>query len=494
MLERLTRGGTSDSPPGEVGIAVGPDRVVAVTASRRLSGPAPDRVFRRSLDEGPDDGSWPALEEALAGLRGQLGGDGDTAVDAHVALLPPLGRTKGVRLPGADRASLRRLVAAEAQRHFLRAPDDPVADAVLLDGGGDGPVPALAACASGTVAEAVLASVRQAGFDPGLVAPAAYAAAEGARTLDAGLDDGQWVLELRSEGWRQDLRLEDGRLRAVAPAPPPAAAGSDASPAGAETAPGRDGPPETAGAGDDRDGAPEAGRRRLEDGDGPAGTTGPEALAAFGTLVQPEDGLVLLPDEARAGWTRRLRARAAALAAAAVALLMVAAGLHLWGLDRELAAVERARAAISERVSRASTTRDAAESLGALLTSVRDLRPERPRWTRVVAELADALPSSAYLDELSVTDRGILLTGSARSPSALIARLEDAPLFRDATLESVTRGSGGPDAFRIVVHLPGGDAPAATPEAPAGDPASASGAGPGTEAPRDPALARGDGR
>jgi hypothetical protein len=270
------------------------------------------------------------------------------------------------------------------------------------------------------------------------------------------------VVALASEGWRRELGLEDGRLRAVTAGAP---GGADAAEGGAEDG-AADGAPFSPSGGADDD------RRRIEVGaDGWRGLP-PEGLAAFGALVQPEDGLNLLPDEARERWTRRLGRRAAALGAAALALLVAAGGVHLWGLERKIEAVEAARSALEEPVSRASTAREAADRMAGLLSSLEGLRADRPGWAEVVAGLARALPGSAHLEELSVADRGLVLAGSARSPSALIGRLEDAPLFEGATLENVTRSEGDePDTFRIVVRIAGGSpGGAAAAEGPAGPP------------------------
>lgn len=445
MPEGLTPRLGARARGGEVGLAVGPDRLVAVTVERGLAGPRPDRVYRRSLEAGPGEDGWPELARALSELRAEIDGGEGPARRAHVALLPPLARTKALELPAAGRGELRRLVARELDRHFVRVPDDPVADAVVVGSGGDGPAPSVAACAERSTVEAVLGAVDAAGFGAGLVAPGVSAAAEGARSLDRGLRSGAAVLELAPDGWRRELRLEDGRLRAVT---------AGAAVAGADRDDGAD----------DSPGAPDAvgpDARRVvvgeeEDEDGGGGLP-PEGLAAFGALVQPEDGLQLLPDTARERWTRRLRTRAMGLGAAAVALLVVAGGVHLWGLEREIDAVEAARSALEGPVSRASTTREAADRMSGLLASLERLRPDRPAWASVVAEIARALPASAHLEELSVTDRGLVLSGSARSPSALIGRLEDAPRLEGATLENVSRsGDGdGPDAFRIVVELRG---------------------------------------
>lgn len=424
-------------PTTELGLAVAPGELVAVSVQRGLTGPSPDRVFRRPLDAAPDEGGWPALASALRELRGRLEAGDEARVRAHLALLPPLGRAKVVRLPAARREALRRLATREADRHFLPAPREPVGDAVPLERKSDGPVRSLVTCAEKPVVDAVLAALEAADVQAGLATPAAWSVAEGVRALAPGRAEGETTLEIRGDTWRQDLRLEDGDFVSVAAAP----AGVDEE--AVAPAPG----------GGDEETRSRATLRLDGRGDELQGL-GPEAVAAFGALVQPEDGPLLLHGDARDRWRRRGRVRAGALSAAAVGLLAVAGLVHLRGLDRELEAVARARAAIADPVAEASTARDAAERMGDLLGSLRDLRPDGASWSEVVAELARTLPSSAHLDRLSVTDRGLVLSGSARSPSSLVPRLEDSPLLEGVSLESVSRSGGqGPDAFQIVLRL-----------------------------------------
>jgi hypothetical protein len=97
-----------------VGLAVAPGRVVAVTARRTIRRHRPARILRRELDGEPGADGWPALAEALEDLREVAAGTegrGPPPLLCHVTVLPPLARTKVVRLPAAARRALRRLAA-----------------------------------------------------------------------------------------------------------------------------------------------------------------------------------------------------------------------------------------------------------------------------------------------------------------------------------------------------------------------------------------------
>lgn len=434
VIDALPRPG---GPP-PLAANLSPDEVTVVVGRGGLGAPRPGEVRRRPLAAGPGPEGWPELAAALEELRGELGLGDDDRPDLHLALAPPLARARVVELPAADREALRTLAHREADRHLLSVPADRVADAWPLERAREGPSPCVLACADAGAARAAARALETAGFRPGLAGPSAWTAAEGAAALDGELTEGSVLLRLRDGDRDTELALEDGRLAGVRPLAPDADAGDD---------------------------APRASRRTVDDAHPLAGLDAP-GLAAFGALVAPEEGPALLPPEARAGWRRRRRARAGLLAAAAALLLAAAGWIHLWGLDRELAAVEARRASVAEAVEEARSARDAALRLADLLEGVAAAARPGPPWSRVVAEVGRRLPTSSYLRVLDAGGEGaVRLAGDARSPSSLVPRLAASPLFADVTLASVTRspaGGGGGDAFEITFRLAGGAAAADT--------------------------------
>lgn len=436
-----------------IGIAVSRGRLVAVTARRTLRGLRPAAVHACDLEAGPDsagDGGaerkrrsepaepFPGLSAALAQLASRL----EEGARLEVALLPPLARTKVIPLPPARRPDLRRLLARDASRHFLAASREQVVVDAAPPGRGsprgrDGRSATVPAAVAETRAvEAILAAARSAGFDVGEVAPAETAALAGARTLHPELTRGRVRLTLRDPAWPVDLVCRDGSLLAVEPRETRLAPGG---PAGGE------GP---GGPGGD-------GERRVDPADVPSlADLEPAALAAFGALVRARGGLSLLPDGERRARRRAGRSVALRLASAAALLLVAAAGLELWGVRREVAAVQSRRDALAPQVEEAMAERDAARELSSILEAVRTATSDRPDRTGTVAALARALPRSAYLRSLELGRAGGRLTGTARSASALVPALENAGGIHDVALTSTRRAATGSDgqAFEITFH------------------------------------------
>ena len=412
-----------------LGLALSPDGAVAVEASPGLRRLRPVRTLTRELAAGPGPDGWPELARALDALRDDIGRPTGEA-ELHVALLPPISRTKCLRLPAADREKLRTLLAREAGRHFLGAPETPVAD--VTDAAARPwnreEEDRVAVCADREAVEAALQAIRDAGFRPGLVVAGAPALVAAATALEPDLRGGDVRLTVEVPPWEEELALEGGRLAAVRPLP----RNDDGTrAAGAE------------------------GARRLGEPGATPGGLGPRALAAFGALLVPEDGPSLLFGEDRSRWRGRLRRRALTLAAAAAALLAVSAGLHLWGVERELEAVAEERRAIADRVRRTADARDALLEIRRLVASVRRAAARGPRWTEVLASVAGALPPSAYLESVRAEEGKIRLSGVARSPSSLVPRLQGLPLLEEVSAPSAGRARGDARSFEVGVTLAG---------------------------------------
>jgi Tfp pilus assembly protein PilN len=135
--------------------------------------------------------------------------------------------------------------------------------------------------------------------------------------------------------------------------------------------------------------------------------------------------------------------RALTLWASAAALVVAAAGVHGYGLKRELSAVQGAREFIAPQVSRALEIRRTAYAVQDRLEALDGIERDTPRWTPALAALTEVLPSSTYLVSLSTDGLSVRLGGVTRATEIIAPELEDSPFFRDVRLMNV-RASSSP--------------------------------------------------
>ena len=73
---------------------------------------------------------------------------------------------------------------------------------------------------------------------------------------------------------------------------------------------------------------------------------------------------------------------------------------------------------------------------------------------KVLAELSQRIPKTAWVQDFNYSDKGIQLYGLAESASELITILEASPLFRDVVfLSAITKGKDGKERFRIGLKI-----------------------------------------
>jgi Tfp pilus assembly protein PilN len=167
--------------------------------------------------------------------------------------------------------------------------------------------------------------------------------------------------------------------------------------------------------------------------------------AQFADLAR---GPELVAESARAARRTAAKRLTRRLIHAAAAMLLLAAGLELWGTYRQLAQVRAERAALRERVSRAMASRDSAATLEAQLGALSSEVRTAPRWSIAIARLADRLPGDAWLESLSAAGDSLSLVGASaqagdvfealRRDPAISSVHADAPIRRDMSSDRGT--------------------------------------------------------
>lgn len=441
----VTRGVEARAPRARhrvrLGLAVGPDRVVAVEVRATLRGLRPGRLESRALAPLAGRREWLELAQALREILGAWGADGGTA---SVAVLRPLAHAKRIAAPRVRRQELRRLVTRGVRRYFLIETDGVVADAARLGRRASrGLAAAIAACAPDDVVEAIEGAVTSAGLRPRLITSASLALAQAVATLPAASRRGRLLLAVRSADWCEGIALDGGAPVLLEPWPAAVRADGDARLLRlAEQAFGDAGEARAlvwAGAEPSLRPVTEAGAGRPLSARSPLRLE-PVSAAAFGAAIAREDVPALHREPLRRDMRRRIMRRIAGLVAVAAAALAVGAGLYLWGLERELAAVQAARRAMSAEVAQALHVRRAADAIRGRLDAVASVEATQMRWTPVLAALAQTLPDSAYLVSLVADEGNLTLSGLGTSVPSIVPALEAVPFFTDVTLTQASSG------------------------------------------------------
>jgi phosphoribosylcarboxyaminoimidazole (NCAIR) mutase len=476
--------------------AVRPDHVTAVAVRHgRSSGahgcPPGSEVLSRSIAPRPGDGTWPDLAAAIAEAHAAVSSRPQSVVepDVCIVLLPPLARAKAAALPHRGSAGESIPVTDAAARRVFLIPTDRavVAGALVTRSPALGaarrgaPADALVACADDelvtavtqaaataccgvsriTAASAVLGSALALVSQRGPDAPLAAIAVCGTGWTSVLLSmHGRpvVVLELGGASGAETARVA-ARCLATQPGAAPAMAGADAA---AASAPAPAWSVFGIGVGSDAlarelastlggpDGHPVATVTAFEELDAAA------AVAAGATLA-PEVP-PLLPAFLWSQRASRTRRRGRLLWSQALAALGLAAGLHLWGLDRELSATRAARGAERPRAAAALVLRSRQEQAVERLAALARIAESRGRWAEAVGALASALPDTAYVTALAGEGSVLRVSGRALAARTVVPALAAAPLFRDAALRSPVRPVGdadgaGVEEFEVVLTV-----------------------------------------
>ena len=380
-----------------IGIAIGGDSLVVRAAPTVLPGGALTLLLAGSPNA---EGRWPELDAAFVELCHLL--PAGAKVSASVVLAPPLVQLRRIALPPLKADERRRVLCRDASRWFVGAREAFVADALPIAG------------ANGDVMAAAI---------PARYADAIVRAASSARIELRTVQPAQWA-------WAASLDRSQRTTTCALVVPGSRAFDVVWLALGAVT-----------GARRLREGADVEARLDALLADGDATTVvriaDPMAVAAehAGCARGPE----LLPESVRASRHATVMRRARTIALAAAAMLVVAAGIELWGVQRQLAMVRAERALLRARVTRAMASRDSATSvesqLGVVATEVR----EAPRWTVVIANLTERLPGDAWLQSLAASGDSVTLVGESAHASEVFEVLRRDPAIAGVRADAPIR-------------------------------------------------------
>lgn len=422
-------------------------------------------VTRLTLASTPgDNGSWPELAQALREAAA-----GEVSGVLAVALMPPLVEVRRLALPPLPEGALLSLLGKNAARYFLTARGSQTIGAYQWRGAKGEAAPVLAAAAPARFVGAVYAAAREAGWTIAAVTPAegAWAAAavamwptfgrgtaqllvhEDDRIVLIELERGQVANVRRFRGGAADAELIANAIRTAQPE-------GNAS-VGAIGLP--------------------AGRHELV-----------RALGALGIAVNPipgewvdyadvaevvaalaagaSTGPVLASEAVRATGKARAQRLTLIVASVAALLFVIAAGMELWGVKRELAAVQAQREAIRPQVSATLIGRSSLEDAYKRLATIAEAQRAAPRWAPILAELTERLPDDAYFTTVRTRGDSLVVDGMAASASKVYAAIAASPELKSlrapAPVRRQSQEGGDPmERFTLAATLSGATTSAA---------------------------------
>jgi Tfp pilus assembly protein PilN len=412
-----------------------------IVAADRL--PGAGAAGRRIPLEAPssDGSSWPALAVALGELARVAGSERRLAV----ALLPPLTEARRLELPPLSDQEVQRLLTRNASRYFVNARGPQIVGAAGRARRARGtPATVLAAAAPARLVEAIHAAARGAGLEIKTIAPAEAAwAAAAIEIWPAAARDVATVLVAHDD--RTDLlQLEEGRLVGVRRFR--AGAGDADVLVGAIT----EGSGVTAASAKVfafgrtvmRNELVRALSVRAVTVATPVATWAaqaevPEMLAA--TFAGAVGGPLLRSEDTQSEHRAKVRRAATLVTVAAVVLLLAAAGVELWGVRRQLRAVQAKRAELRPQLASTLVGQMSVEGAYRRLTILAAAERQAPRWSAVLAALSARLPDDAYLTAFRGRGDSVVVDGLAERAAPVFDAIESTPGLREVRAAAPVR-------------------------------------------------------
>lgn len=441
-----------------IGIALGDTEAVAVVLGKEGAPFATVKLSLGTEGVGPGADIGAELLRAFRELKAELekitGGTTEGA-RAFVGLLPPLADARLITLPPMRKAEAEAVLSRDVARHFLGA-NRPRTVGIRLPrrngrrgrGGRGIPAPVFAAAAPLALLEAAHSALGGAGWQCD-----SFSAAHGTWLKAAAALKGTPVTSVLAVvgPTAHLLRVERGD-----PVVARQVSGSDPS-----------GVVKALGSGPGRV-LVLAGSTEFEEFRGPLGAAGftpvrdtgersrvQEVTASFAGSAELE----LVPPSLASHRKEKGRRTAMALGAGAVALILATLGAQMWGVRRELEAVQAERASIRAEVAPLLLARDSLNGLVTQVQSMAELSSNSPVWTRSLVELAALLPMDTYLTGFFASGDTVEIEAAGAQAGEAIQALREAGLFQEIRLQGVVErdmedGETVVERFRLWGRLP----------------------------------------
>jgi hypothetical protein len=391
-------------------------------------GPHAAGAWRAALEPPNGDAAWPSLATALSELARALGVGGTGGVLA-VSLMPPLTEVRRLELPPLRDDELQRLLSRNASRYFVHARGPQVVGASWIGRqkrGEGGPAPLIAAAASARLIAVIRAAAEQSGWTVDSIAPAETAWSASARRLwpafgrEAAqvvvaqddrtdvlhLDGGQLIGVRRFRGGAVDAAMIADTVRSFR-----RIGIAGAAPARRDLVTALE----------------QAGVRVLLPAGDAAAIAGGDVLAAQFAGETEGSGPTLRSEDAATVDRVRATKLTWAISGVAAALLVLSAGVELWGVTHQLRVVREERAALRGQITATLVGRTTLESMYRQVAALNTIDRTAPQWSAVIASLSEAVPQDAHLTAIRTRQDSLVVDGLGEHAARVFDALASTP-------------------------------------------------------------------
>ena len=424
------------------GIALSATELCA--ADIRLRGDAA-RAWRAAIEPLNGDGAWPSLASALSELARALGVSHGIL---SVSLMPPLTEVRRLDLPPLRDEELQRLLTRNAARYFVNARGPQVVGVSWIGRPKRGrPTPVIAAAASARLVAAIHAAAEQGGWSIDCVAPAEAAWSAAVRSLWPSLARDEAHVIIAQDDRTDVLQLGGGHLAGVRRFRGGAAdAGAIADALGPSARVGIAGTPPARRA--LAASLEHLGVRTLAPaGDAAVVADRGDSLAA--QFAGESGGAVFRTADTMADGNARATRLAWTLAGVAAALLVLSAGLELWGVKHQLRKVREERAALRGQIAATLVGRSTLDATYRKVAALNAIERTSPRWSSIIASLSEAVPQDAYLTAIRTRQDSLVVDGLGEHAARVFDALTTTPGLVDVRSAAPVRREAQEDGPAI---------------------------------------------
>jgi hypothetical protein len=174
------------------------------------------------------------------------------------------------------------------------------------------------------------------------------------------------------------------------------------------------------------------------------------AAAHFAPLTE---ALELVTAEVASSKAQARNRLAGVLAGVAALLFLGGFGAQYWGMQREVVQLRAKRDSVREAVNQVLEAQNKIGSLGAPVSGVDSLRNDAVRWSLVVADVAQHLPTSAYILTLNARGDSISFSGKGLDAGLALVGLGRVPTLQEVQQAGNIRMDMDTATFAVVARV-----------------------------------------